>query len=215
MSTIALSKTSSYDRTMQLFGGMWFMLLAVGVAIRIGSSAHDPWPSLLSSSCLAVFYVLLALLVITRPPAKAHANGLLPCLAAFVGTYMPWTIAFFGESDKALPNLASTACVLIGMIMMLVTIRHLGRSFSLVPQARNVVQTGPYRWIKHPLYLAEEIAVLGVVLRNPTPLTAVLLVLHIGIQICRIYYEEDLLRRNCPEYSAYEASRWRVIPYVW
>lgn len=215
MSTVALSKTSSYDRTMQLLGGMWFMLLALGVAFRIGSSGNDPWPSLLSSVCLAVFYVLLGLLTITRPPARAQANGRLPRIAAFVGTYMPWTIAFFGETDKALPNLASTACVLIGMIMMLVTIRHLGRSFSLVPQARNVVQTGPYRWIKHPLYLAEEIAVLGVVLRSPTPLTAVLLVLHIGVQVCRIYYEEDLLRRNCPEYSSYEASRWRVVPYVW
>ncbi|MEH2469345.1 protein-S-isoprenylcysteine O-methyltransferase Ste14 [Nitrobacteraceae bacterium AZCC 2161] len=215
MSTVALSKTSSYDRMMQLFGGMWFMLLALGVAIKIGSSANDPWPSLLSSVCLATFYVLLALLTMTRSPAKAQADGLLPRIAAFVGTYMPWTIAFFGKTDQALPNLASTACVLIGMIMMLVTIRHLGRSFSLVPQARNVVQTGPYRWIKHPLYLAEEIAVLGVVLRNPTPLTAILLVLHIGVQVCRIYYEEDLLRRNCPEYSGYEASRWRLIPHVW
>lgn len=215
MSTVALSKSSSYERAMQLFGGMWFMLLALGVAIKIGSSPNDPWPSLLSSVCLATFYVLLALLTITRPPAKAQADGLLPRIAAFVGTYMPWTIAFFGKTDQALPNLASTACVLIGMIMMLVTIRHLGRSFSLVPQARNVVQTGPYRWIKHPLYLAEEIAVLGVVLRNPTLLTAALLVLHIGVQVCRIYYEEDLLRRNCPEYSSYEASRWRVIPYVW
>jgi protein-S-isoprenylcysteine O-methyltransferase Ste14 len=215
MSTVALSKTSSHDRMMQLFGGMWFMLLALGVVINIGSSADKPWPSLLSSVCLATFYVLLALLTMTRSPAKAQAEGVLPRIAAFVGTYMPWTIAFFGKTDQALPNLASTACVLIGMIMMLVTIRHLGRSFSLVPQARNVVQTGPYRWIKHPLYLAEEIAVLGVVLRNPTPLTAVLLVLHIGVQVCRIYYEEDLLRRNCPEYSSYEASRWRLIPYVW
>lgn len=200
---------------MQLFGGMWFMLLALGVAFNIGSSADKPWPSLLSSVCLGTFYVLLALLTMTRSPAKAQADGVLPRIAAFVGTYMPWTIAFFGKTDQALPNLASTACVLIGMIMMLITIRHLGRSFSLVPQARNVVQTGPYRWIKHPLYLAEEIAVLGVVLRNPTPLTAVLLVLHIGVQVCRILYEEDLLRRNCPEYSSYEASRWRVVPYVW
>jgi protein-S-isoprenylcysteine O-methyltransferase Ste14 len=215
MSTIALSKISSYDRTMQLFGGIWFMLLALCVAIKIGASLSDSWPSLLSSFCLATFYLLLALLILMRPPAQAQADGLLPKIAAFVGTYMPWTIAFFGKTDQALPNLASTACVLIGMIMMLVTIRHLGRSFSLVPQARNVVQTGPYRWIKHPLYLAEEIAVLGVVLRNPTPLTAVLLVLHIGVQVCRIYYEEDLLRRNCPEYSSYEASRWRLIPYVW
>jgi protein-S-isoprenylcysteine O-methyltransferase Ste14 len=215
MSTIALSKTSFYDRTMQLSGGMWFMLLALGVAIKLGSSGNEPWPALLSSFCLATFYVLLGLLTMTRSPAKAHVEGLLPRIAAFVGTYMPWTIAFFGKTDQALPNLASMACVLLGMIMMLVTIRHLGRSFSLVPQARNVVQTGPYRWIKHPLYLAEEIALLGVVLRNPTPLTAALLVLHIGVQVCRIYYEEDLLRRNCPEYSSYETSRWRVIPYVW
>jgi protein-S-isoprenylcysteine O-methyltransferase Ste14 len=215
MSTLALTKTSSYERTMQLFGGMWFMLLALGVAIKIGTSLSDPWPSLLSSFCLAIFYTLLTMLILTRPPAKAQAAGLLPRVAAFVGSYMPWTITFFGKTDHALPNLLSSACVLIGTIMMLVTIRHLGRAFSLVPQARSVVQTGPYRWIKHPLYLSEEIVVLGVVVLYLTPLTAILFVLHIGVQICRIYYEEDLLRRNCPEYSSYEASRWRLIPYVW
>ena len=214
VSTVTPRNNTSYDRIMRLFGGMWFMLLALCVAIKIGSLT-DPWPSLLSSFCLASFYMLLALLIMTRSPAKAQADGLLPRIAAFVGTYLPWTITFFGKTDQALPNLVSTACVLIGIIMMLVTIRHLGRSFSLVPQARSVVQTGPYRWIKHPLYFAEEIAILGVVLQYLTPVTVIVFVLHIGVQVCRILYEEDLLRRNCPEYSSYEASRWRLIPYVW
>jgi protein-S-isoprenylcysteine O-methyltransferase Ste14 len=151
----------------------------------------------------------------TRSPAKAQAEGLAPRIAAFVGTYLPWTITFFGKTDQTLPNLASAACVLIGTIMMLVTIRHLGRSFSLVPQAHSVVRTGPYRWIKHPLYLSEEIAILGAALRYLSPVTVFILVLHIGIQVCRILYEEDLLRRTFPEYSSYEASRWRLIPYVW
>jgi protein-S-isoprenylcysteine O-methyltransferase Ste14 len=199
----------------RLFGGLWFMLLAFCLAVKIGASHNDPWPSLLSHFCLASFYMLLGLLIMSRAPAKAQAHGLMPILAAFVGTYLPWTIPFFGKTDQALPNLASTACVLIGMIMMLVTIRHLGRSFSLVPQARSVVQTGPYRWIKHPLYFSEEVAILGAVLQYLTPVTMIVLVLHIGIQIRRILYEEDLLRRNCPEYSSYEASRWRLIPYVW
>src|SRR4029077_17067176 len=167
-------------------------------------SLTDPWPSLLSSFCLATFYVLVALLIITRSPAKAQAEGLLPRIAAFVGSYLPWTITFFGKTDQALPNLMSTACVLIGTVLMLVTIRHLGRSFSLVPQARSVVQTGPYRWIKHPLYFAEGIAILGVVLQYLTPVTVIVFILHIGVQVCRIHYEEDLLRRNCPEYSTYE-----------
>jgi protein-S-isoprenylcysteine O-methyltransferase Ste14 len=215
MSTLTLSNNWSYDRMMRLFGGMWFMLLALCVASKIGTSLTDPWPSLLSSFCIASFYLVLALLIMTRSPAKAQADGLLPRIAAFVGTYLPWTITFFGQTDQALPNLLSTACVLIGLIMMLVTIGHLGSSFSLVPQARSVVQTGPYRWIKHPLYFAEEIAILGVVLQYLTPVTVIVFVLHIGVQVCRILYEEDLLRRNCPEYSSYEASRWRLIPYVW
>jgi protein-S-isoprenylcysteine O-methyltransferase Ste14 len=219
MSTVTLPNTRpnnwSYDRVMRLLGGMWFMLLALCVAIKIGASLTDPWPSLLSSFCLASFYMLLALLIMTRSPAKAQADGLLPRIAAFVGTYLPWTITFFGKTDQALPNLLSTACVLIGIVMMLVTIRHLGRSFSLVPQARSVVQTGPYRWIKHPLYLSEQIAILGVVLQYLTPVTVIVFVLHIGVQVCRILYEEDLLRRNCPEYSSYEETRWRLIPYVW
>ena len=215
MSTIALSKNWSYERTMQLFGGMWFMLLALLLAVKIGASLTDSWPSLLSSFCLAIFYTLLTVLIMTRPPARAQAAGLLPRIAAFVGSYMPWTITFFGQTDQALPNLLATACVLIGMIMMLATIRHLGRAFSLVPQARSVVQTGPYRWIKHPLYLSEELVILGVVLQHLTPVTVIVLVLHIGVQVCRILYEEDLLRRSLPEYSSYEASRWRLIPYVW
>src|SRR5438105_6826772 len=205
VSTITLPNNWSYDRVMRLLGGLWFMLLALCVAAKIGASLTDPWPSLLSSFCLASFYMLLALLIMTRPPAKAQADGLLPRIAAFVGTYLPWTITFFGKTDQALPNLLSTACVLIGTMMMLVTIQHLGRSFSLVPQARSVVQTGPYRWIKHPLYFSEQIAILGVVLQYLTPVTVIVFVLHIGIQVCRILYEEDLLRRNCPEYSGYEA----------
>jgi protein-S-isoprenylcysteine O-methyltransferase Ste14 len=215
MSAVTLANNWSYDRMMRLFGGMWFMLLALCVASKIGASLSDPWPSLLSSFCLASFYMLLALLIMTRSPAKAQADGLMPRIAAFVGTYLPWTITFFGQTDQALPNLLSTACVLTGMIMMLVTIRHLGGSFSLVPQARSVVQTGPYRWIKHPLYFSEQIAILGVVLQYLTPVTVIVFVLHIGIQVCRILYEEDLLRRNCPEYSSYEVSRWRLVPYVW
>ena len=53
MSTVTLSNNWSYDRMMRLFGGMWLMLLALCVANKIGASLTDPWPSLLSSLCLA------------------------------------------------------------------------------------------------------------------------------------------------------------------
>ncbi|MHC6152481.1 methyltransferase family protein [Bradyrhizobium elkanii] len=205
----------AYDRITRLLGSAWFLLLGLVVTFKLGTAADEPWPSLVSSFCVAVFYLMLALLILTRGPAKAQAEGLLPRIAAFVGTYWPWTITFFPKTEGTLPNLVSTICVLTGMIMILVTVRHLGRSFSLVPQARAVVQTGPYRWIKHPLYLSEEIVFLGVVLQHLSWMTVGLLILHICIQVWRIHYEEDVLRRTLPEYSSYEASRWRLVPYVW
>jgi protein-S-isoprenylcysteine O-methyltransferase Ste14 len=48
---------------------------------------------------------------------------------------------------------------------MVVVIFHLGRSFSVVPQARGLVRGGPYSFVRHPLYLAEEIALLGILLQ--------------------------------------------------
>ncbi|MGY3697439.1 protein-S-isoprenylcysteine O-methyltransferase Ste14 [Bradyrhizobium sp. USDA 3240] len=204
-----------YDRITRFLGSAWFLLLGLIVTIKLGTTAGQPWPSLVSSFCTAVFYLMLSLLLLIRAPAKAQAEGLLPSIAAFVGTYWPWTITFFDRTEGEVANLISTVCVLAGMIMILVTIRHLGRSFSLVPQARSVVQSGPYRWIKHPLYLSEEIVFVGVVLQHLSWMTVALLVLHIGIQVCRIHYEEDVLRRTLPEYASYETSRWRLIPYVW
>lgn len=212
---MTLPTNLAYDRLTRVLGSAWFLFLGLVVTFKLGTPGDESWPSLVSSFCTAVFYLMLALLILTRAPAKAQAEGLLPKVAAFVGTYWPWTITFFARTEGALPNLVSTVCVLTGMVMILVTIRHLGRSFSLVPQARSVVQTGPYRWIRHPLYLSEEIVFLGVVLQHLSWMTVALLILHIGIQVCRIRYEEDVLRRNLPEYSSYEASRWRLIPYVW
>ena len=44
-----------------------------------------------------------------------------------------------------------------------------------------------------------------------TPVTVAMLVLQVAVQVCRTLYEEDLLRRACPESS----TRWRLIRYVW
>ena len=98
---------------------------------------------------------------------------------------------------------------------MIVTLAHLGRSFSLVPQARRVVSAGPYRWIRHPLYLSEGIAIMASALQYLSLLVVLVLVALAAVQIRRILYEEELLRRTLPEYADYERSRWRLIPFVW
>ena len=73
ISTDSLPKTWSYDRMMRLFGGLWFVLLALCVAIKMGASPADPWPLRLSSFCLAIFYMLLA--AVDHDPGAGKGAG--------------------------------------------------------------------------------------------------------------------------------------------
>jgi protein-S-isoprenylcysteine O-methyltransferase Ste14 len=210
-----LARGRLFDLFTRTFGSIWFLLLA-GV-MGVGAAAPGlPWSQLISRSSLCLFYALLWLLILMRPQARFEAAGWLPRLAAFVGTYLPWSITFLTPDTGVGPNLLSSVCVTGGMILVIITVLHLGQCFSLVPQARTVVRTGPYRWIRHPLYFAEEIAVLGVVLQVLSPLTLVVFLTHIMVQIGRIHYEERLLGQTLPEYQCYgQNARWRLVPYVW
>jgi protein-S-isoprenylcysteine O-methyltransferase Ste14 len=77
------------------------------------------------------------------------------------------------------------------------------------------VRTGPYAVVRHPLYLAEEVALLGTLLQFYSFATLVLLLAHGALQVCRIFYEETLLRHTFAAYEDYARSTSRLIPYVW
>lgn len=210
-----LRSTQAYDLVTRLLGALWFLILAVATAWPALRLTAPPM-QLLAKSCIVLFYLIMCWLLITRPPAKAQAEGLVPRLAAFIGTYMPWTVVFVSRpAGSPLLDLASTGVGLLGLCMTIITIVHLGKAFSLVPQARKVVRSGPYRWLRHPLYLAEEIVVLGTVLQFFSLTAVAILLIHVAVQVCRIHYEEALLRRSLPAYQDYAAYTWRLVPFVW
>jgi protein-S-isoprenylcysteine O-methyltransferase Ste14 len=105
--------------------------------------------------------------------------------------------------------------MVIGTLGAVIVIFHLGKSFSVVPQARRLVRMGPYSVVRHPMYLAEEVALLGCLLRFFSPQTLALFLAHCALQIARILFEEKLLRRAFPDYREYARSTSRLIPYVW
>jgi protein-S-isoprenylcysteine O-methyltransferase Ste14 len=83
-------------------------------------------------------------------------------------------------------------------------------------RAQTVVSTGPYHYVRHPMYSA--IVIFGV----GTPLLlgswyGVFFGLIIGAVIAwRAVLEERTLRQELPGYAAYMAEvKYRLIPYVW
>lgn len=102
-----------------------------------------------------------------------------------------------------------------GALAAACSLGFLGRSFGLVAANRGVRTSGPYRIVRHPLYMSYFFAQVGYTLENPAVRNAILLVIVLSFQLVRIRTEEDCLRRD-PSYASYcERVRYRLVPGFW
>jgi len=204
----------------------WFLVLSVAsfraVSDRIAdiiagrASLVNTWPSLLSEGCIVLFYTIISCIMLLRPEPVSWARGLGPAMLALAGTYGAWLIPLLPRGPE-LPALDVTSAVILvfSEVLMLYTLLTLGRSFSLIPQARKLVTSGPYAIVRHPLYLVEEAAITGVLLQYIWFAALPFLVLHIFVQIRRIQLEEEVLRRTFPQYATYARYTPCILPGVW
>src|SRR5258708_4218141 len=204
-----LSRTRLYDVALRLAVAFWFMLLSViflrevaGSFQTIASSGVDGLAAarLVSRISLFSFFTLIAWLTLVRARPIAQAAGLQPRLSALLGVAA---------------HLASTALLLVGNVMAVAILVRLGRSFSIMAEARRLVTDGPYRIIRHPLYLAEQIAILGAFIQFASPWAALLVLAQFGFQLQRMRNEERVLLQTFPDYDAYMNRTARLIPGLW
>ena len=66
--------------------------------------------------------------------------------------------------------------------------------------------------MRHPLYLAEEIATVGSLMQFLSIWTALTFIAQILFQLRRIWNEEAVLTEPFPDYAAYKKKTARVIP---
>jgi protein-S-isoprenylcysteine O-methyltransferase Ste14 len=90
------------------------------------------------------------------------------------------------------------------------------RSFHLSadPSDGGLVTTGPFRFVRHPIYTAVCIFVWAAVLGSPSVKTLLFAVLVTIGAIMRIFCEEHFLVQQYPEYESYSRKTKRMIPFV-
>lgn len=100
------------------------------------------------------------------------------------------------------------------------TLWLLGKSFRTtveVDSGQKVVDSGPYRWVRHPSYTGILLLMVGLSLvYGNWPALALLLVLPAGVLIHRIFVEEAVLTEVMgPAYTDYAARTKRLMPGLW
>lgn len=159
-------------------------------------------------------FVLIVLLIERKMP-KLKSKGVLPRVVAVCGTFLGNGILQLMAVQLSLALQALADLLIIsGTVGALVALSRLGASFSVMPEARTLVTSGPYALVRHPLYAAELVGIAGLVLQFQQPWA---LLLGIGVfvfQYWRTIFEESVLSEAYPDYAAYRARTWRFVPYL-
>jgi len=155
-------------------------------------------------------------LVVARARPTGKARGLEPRVSALIGTFLVTSVVLFPHRQLSFAaGVISTILLLAGNAMAVYVVTHLGRSFSIMPEARGLVTSGLYRHIRHPLYLAEMIASIGMVIQFLSIWTALILAVQIAFQLRRMRNEEVVLMETFPEYASYKNKTARIIPGIY
>ena len=203
---------------------VFYVFAVAGIAItnapRLAALArHFRWPDALDIASQVAFLVFLALQVVLfliRRLPLGRADGLMPRAAALVGANLGFLFLALPRIEmSAAVALCSTTLTLAGTIASIAIAVWLGRGFAIFPQARTLVVKGPYRFVRHPLYLAEQVATFGVMLQFAQPWGLLVALVSLAAQFPRMHYEEQVLRETFPEYRDYAARTPRLIPGVY
>jgi len=159
--------------------------------------------------------ILVVTMVIRRPPKRVTPNPWY-WLLAFVASYWLVFIIFFLRKGMPLaPNWLSDFIAMLGLLVVLWARLSLGRNIGFVPAQRELVRTGAYAFMRHPVYTGVLLTHTAFVLRAYSPMNAVLMGLGVLWFIpIKSLVEEDFLRAD-PQYAAYmKRVRARWIPFV-
>ena len=179
-----------------LFSRRWQDWLAVGV---FGYLGYAPLQLILHHGAswylalLLAFYLLLIVVYLVRPPPCDPASGWLERYLPLAVTFAPAAVLQVNLGLNPPAVAVFTCCA--GIVLALWGLFYLRGNFSIMVEGRALVTHGPYRLVRHPIYLGEIITLLGLIGMSPHTITIVGAGAIILGQLWRAWLEERKLHR--------------------
>jgi len=166
-------------------------------------------------------YVLQHLLVLgialTRRPPDVRDHSLPSSAAVVIAYAYPYAQVVYLRLLPGEPAWPAGGLILVTVaaFLSIASLLSLGRRFGVFPALRGLMTKGPYRLVRHPMYLAYVIADIGYNLQEWNVGTALLVMAGWASLLYRINAEERVLSQDAG-WSAYAALvRHRLFPGLW
>jgi len=196
----------------------WDLLEKVVVVALLGTLAsrlipsaietghYQNWLLLLAESCV-VFFVLF------RRATNSISLRPLDWALGFGGTLAPMLV--IASSDIPLVPVALCSFLIIGGMLFQVYAKFtLRRSFGVIAANRGVKVSGPYRFMRHPMYAGYTLTHLGFLLSGPNWWNFFVYSLGLALNISRILAEERVLMADPAYQELSRKVRYRLVPHL-
>ncbi len=158
--------------------------------------------------------VMMGVLSLLRVPPRSAMVNLRSILATGAMMIAPALLRPDPPASTGLLAYVAIAIEIVGITYTQVARLYLGRRFGLLPANRGIVSTGPFRWVRHPIYSGWVILTIGYLMAYPNLRNLAMFMLSLPFLIWRMALEEEHLVAD-PEYREYlERTRWRLMPGI-
>ncbi len=162
----------------------------------------------------ALDQLVVLIFVLLRRAPKELSLRIDDWIFGFAGTF--FAIMISAPSGAALvPPIIVHGVLLTGFAIHVLAKFALRRSFGVVAANRGVKTTGPYRFVRHPMYLGYVVSQVGLLLAGPTLINIMIIGLCWFLFVKRIAAEERLLLTDEVYQVFATQTRYRVIPGVY
>jgi protein-S-isoprenylcysteine O-methyltransferase Ste14 len=156
-------------------------------------------------------------IALTRPQPKLRDYSIASSMAVVVAYAYPYAQVIYlrWSPGHAASPAAGLVLVTLAAALSLVSLLTIGRLFGVRPALRGLVTSGPYRFVRHPMYLSYILADIGYNLQEWNFVTLLLVLVGWMSLLYRIHAEERVLSQHA-EWPAYMILvRYRLFPGIW
>lgn len=130
-------------------------------------------------------------------------------------------LALLGWRAMAAPSAISVQVVSLltasGLLALWALAANRPGNFNIRPTPRHggsLVTSGPYRWIRHPMYTSVLLAAAAAAWKSFETADALLWLALLGVLLAKATIEERALVRRFPDYQGYRARTTRFVPWL-
>jgi protein-S-isoprenylcysteine O-methyltransferase Ste14 len=183
-----------------------FGWLVVRILVAYAATGNVVNLILLPSEGLVIFFILI------RRTTKDVSRHPADWLFALLATMAPLAVQPSQEAWSRFPLAVAATVMFMGLFVQVHAKLVLGRSMGLVAANRGLKFSGPYRFVRHPMYFGYLLGHVCFLTLNPTLWNFMLYTVCYSMQVPRLLAEERLLRRDSRYVEYARTVRYRLVP---